>query len=279
MALRTYRPLTPGLRQRVTVSRAGLWSGKPEKGLVEGLTRKGGRNNYGRTCVFSKAGGHKRAYRRIDFKRDKWGVAAIVERFEYDPNRSAFIALVRYDDGEKRYILAPERLKVGDKVMAGPKADIKPGNALPIGRIPAGTLVHNIETKPGAGGRLVRAAGCSAQVSGQDNDYVIFRLGSGEQRRAHVDAMATIGVVSNSDHGNRVLGKAGYARHLGRKPSVRGVAMNPVDHPHGGGEGRSSGGRHPSTPWGKPTKGGRTRANKRTDKDILRSRHAGRRRG
>ena len=216
----------------------------------------------------------KRNYRRIDFKRRKFDVPATVERFEYDPNRTAFIALIKYEDGELAYILAPQRLSVGDKVIAAERADIKPGNAMPMANMPIGTIIHNVEMKPGKGGQLARSAGTYAQLIGRDRSYALIRLSSGEQRMIHADCMATVGAVSNPDHGNIKLGKAGRKRLLGKRPAVRGVAMNPIDHPHGGGEGRTSGGRHPVTPWGKPTKGKRTRNNKTTDKYILRSRHA-----
>jgi large subunit ribosomal protein L2 len=274
MALKTYNPTTASQRQLVTVSRASLHKGKPVKALTEGLTGSGGRNNAGRMTARRRGGGHKRTYRIIDFKRNKLDVQAVVERLEYDPNRSAFIALVRYDDGDRAYILAPQRVGPGDKVVAAERADIRPGNAMPLKAMPVGTIVHNIEMKPGKGGQVARAAGAYAQYVGRDQGYAILKLNSGEQRRVHQDCMATVGAVSNSDHSNINIGKAGRNRWLGRRPSVRGVAMNPIDHPHGGGEGRSSGGRHPVTPWGKPTKGKRTRSNKQTDKFIARSRHA-----
>ncbi len=221
-----------------------------------------------------RGGGHKRAYRRIDFKRRKLDLEAVVERLEYDPNRTAFIALIKYSDGELSYILAPQRLAVGDAVIASMQADVKPGNAMPLVAMPVGTIVHNVEMKPGAGGQIARSAGTYAQYVGREQGYAILRLNSGEQRLVHQNCFATVGAVSNPDHGNINIGKAGRNRWLGRKPGVRGVAMNPVDHPLGGGEGRSSGGRHPVTPWGKPTKGKKTRANKRTNKFIARSRHA-----
>ncbi|SER00961.1 LSU ribosomal protein L2P [Faunimonas pinastri] len=274
MALKTFNPTTPGQRQLVIVDRSELWKGKPEKGLTEGLNRSGGRNNLGRVTAFGRGGGHKRTYRLVDFKRRKFDVPATVERLEYDPNRSAFIALVRYEDGELSYILAPQRLAAGDTVVAGESVDVKPGNAMPLRSIPVGTVIHNVELKPGRGGQMARSAGAYAQLVGRDQGYAIIRLGSGEQRLVHGMCMATIGAVSNQDHSNASLGKAGRSRWLGRRPSVRGVAMNPVDHPHGGGEGRTSGGRHPVTPWGKPTKGKKTRSNKRSSKFILRSRHA-----
>ena len=275
MALKTYNPTTPGQRQLVTVDRSGLWKGKPVKGLTEGLTKSGGRNNMGRATARRRGGGHKRNYRIVDFKRRKMDMTATVERLEYDPNRSAFIALIRYEDGELSYILAPQRLGIGDQVISGESnVDVKPGNAMPLKSVPVGTIIHNVELKPGKGGQIARAAGSYVQLVGRDQGYAILRLGSGEQRLAHGDCFATVGAVSNPDHANISLGKAGRSRWLGRRPSVRGVAMNPVDHPHGGGEGRTSGGRHPVTPWGKPTKGKRTRSNKASDKFILRSRHA-----
>jgi large subunit ribosomal protein L2 len=274
MALKTFKPTTPSQRQLVLVDRSELYKGKPVKGLTEGKHSSGGRNNNGRITVRWRGGGHKRAYRLVDFKRIKQGVPAVVERLEYDPNRTAFIALIRYEDGELSYILAPQRLAVGDSVVAGRQADIKPGNAMPLQAMPVGTIVHNVEMKPGRGGQIARSAGTYAQYVGRDAGYAILRLNSGEQRLVHQNCMATVGAVSNPDHGNISIGKAGRNRWLGKKPSVRGVAMNPVDHPHGGGEGRTSGGRHPVTPWGKPTKGKKTRNNKRTQKFIARSRHA-----
>jgi large subunit ribosomal protein L2 len=274
MALRTYKPTTPGQRQLVLVDRSELYKGKPVKGLTEGKTSSGGRNNNGRITVRWRGGGHKRAYRLVDFKRTKLDMPAVVERLEYDPNRTAFIALIRYSDGELSYILAPQRLTVGDSVVSGRQADVKPGNAMPLQAMPVGTIVHNVEMRPGRGGQIARSAGTYAQYVGRDAGYAILRLNSGEQRLVHQSCMATVGAVSNPDHGNVSIGKAGRNRWLGKKPSVRGVAMNPVDHPHGGGEGRTSGGRHPVTPWGKPTKGKKTRNNKRTDKFIARSRHA-----
>lgn len=273
MALKTFKPTSPGHRQLVIVDRSDLWKGKPVKTLTEGLSKSGGRNNHGRNTAPNRGGGHKRTYRVIDFKRRKFDVEATVERIEYDPNRTAYIALLRYDDGELSYILAPQRLAVGDKVVAGAKADVKPGNAMPLSAIPVGTIVHNIELKPGKGGQVARSAGGYAQVVGRDQGYTVIRLNSGEQRRVLGTCMASVGAVSNQDHMNTNLGKAGRSRWLGKRPHVRGVVMNPVDHPHGGGEGRTSGGRHPVTPWGKPTKGKRTRSNKSTDKFIVRSRH------
>jgi large subunit ribosomal protein L2 len=273
MALKTYKPTTPGQRQLVLVDRSGLYRGKPVKGLTEGKISSGGRNNYGRVTQRWRGGGHKRAYRVVDFKRAKRDMPAVVERLEYDPNRTAFIALVRYEDGELTYILAPQRLAVGDTIVAAGQADVKPGNAMPLGAMPVGTIVHNVEMKPGKGGQIARSAGTYAQYVGRDQGYAILRLNSGEQRLVPQACFATVGAVSNPDHANISIGKAGRNRWKGRMPSVRGVAMNPVDHPLGGGEGRSSGGRHPVTPWGKPTKGKKTRRNKATDKYIARSRH------
>ncbi|WP_372004226.1 50S ribosomal protein L2 [Tistrella mobilis] len=272
MALKAYKPTSPGRRQLVLVDRSELWKGKPVKSLTEGLTKSGGRNNLGRVTAFQVGGGHKRRYRLVDFKRRKWDVEASVVRLEYDPNRTAFIALIEYTDGEQAYILAPQRLKAGDKVVAGAKVDVRPGNAMPLSAIPVGTIVHNVELKPGKGGQIARSAGTYVQVVGKDGNYVMLRMASGEQRMVRAECMATIGAVSNPDHQNVSLGKAGRSRWMGRRPVVRGVAMNPVDHPHGGGEGRTSGGRHPVTPWGKPTKGKRTRNNKATDKFIVRRR-------
>ncbi|MEL6369239.1 MAG: 50S ribosomal protein L2 [Pseudomonadota bacterium] len=274
MALRKFNPTTPSRRQLVLVDRSELWKGGPEKTLTEGLTSKGGRNNKGRITVRRRGGGAKKLYRQIDFKRRKFDIEAKVERLEYDPNRTAFIALIKYLDGELAYILAPQRLKAGDKVIAGQKVDVKPGNAMPLKSVPVGTIVHNIEMKPGKGGQIARSAGAYVQLVGRDGSMAQVRLSSGEVRLVHGDCMATIGAVSNADHMNQVIAKAGRNRHKGKRPSVRGVVMNPVDHPHGGGEGRTSGGRHPVTPWGKPTKGHRTRKNKKTDKLIIRSRHA-----
>ncbi|WP_181705220.1 50S ribosomal protein L2 [Chthonobacter rhizosphaerae] len=274
MALKTYKPTTPGQRQLVLVDRSELYKGGPVKTLTEGLNKSGGRNNTGRVTAFNRGGGHKRSYRMVDFKRRKLDVVATVERLEYDPNRTAFIALVRYADDELSYILAPQRLAVGDQVIASASADVKPGNAMPLSAIPVGTLIHNVELKPGKGGQIARSAGSYAQLVGRDQGYAIVRLNSGEQRKILGTCFASIGAVSNPDHANVSIGKAGRSRWLGRRPSVRGVAMNPIDHPHGGGEGRTSGGRHPVTPWGKPTKGKKTRSNKSTDKFIVRSRHA-----
>ena len=273
MALKSYNPRTPSQRQLVRVDRSELHKGKPVKNLTEGLTKSGGRNNTGRITSWHRGGGHKRRYRLVDFKRRQSGVAS-VERLEYDPNRTAFIALIKYEgSGELSYILAPQRLAVGDKVESGKDADIKPGNALPLGSIPVGTIVHNVELQPGRGGQIARSAVSYVQIVGRDSGYAQVRLNSGEVRLVRQECMATIGAVSNPDHSNQNMGKAGRMRWKGRRPHVRGVVMNPVDHPHGGGEGRTSGGRHPVTPWGKPTKGKRTRTNKKTDRLIMRSRH------
>ena len=273
MALKKYNPTTPSQRQLVLVDRSHLWKGKPVKGLTEGLSKSGGRNNQGRISMWHRGGGHKRSYRVVDFKRTKRGVPAIVERLEYDPNRTAFIALIKYEDGELSYILAPQRLAPGDTVIADETADVKPGNAMPLASMPIGTIVHNVEMKPGKGGQIARAAGTYVQLVGRDAGYAIVKLKSGETRMLSAECMATVGAVSNPDNSNVSFGKAGRMRWKGRKPVVRGVAMNPVDHPHGGGEGRTSGGRHPVTPWGKSTKGKRTRSNKVSNKFILRSRH------
>lgn len=274
MALKTFKPITPGLRQLVLVDRSDLYKGKPVKTLTEGKSSSGGRNNLGRVTSRFRGGGHKRSYRLVDFKRRKTDMAAVVERIEYDPNRSAFIALIKYADGELSYILAPQRLAVGDSVISAESADVKPGNAMPIANIPVGTIVHNVELKIGKGGAVARSAGTYAQIVGRDEGYVILRLNSGEQRLVHGRCLASIGAVSNPDHMNVSIGKAGRNRWLGWRSHNRGVAMNPIDHPHGGGEGRTSGGRHPVTPWGFPTKGKKTRSNKRTDKFILASRHS-----
>jgi large subunit ribosomal protein L2 len=273
MALKNFKPTTPGQRGLVLVDKSGLWKGKPEKSLTVGLKKKGGRNNLGRITVRHQGGGAKRLYRKIDFKRQKLDAIASVERIEYDPNRSAFIALIIYEDGEKAYILAPQRLRVGDQVVSADKADIKPGNTMPFSGMPVGTIVHNIEMKVGKGGQIARSAGAYAQFIGRDGGYAQLRLSSGEVRVVRQECLATVGAVSNPDNSNQNLGKAGRSRYLGRRPTVRGVVMNPIDHPHGGGEGRTSGGRHPVTPWGKPTKGAKTRSNKSTDKYIIRSRH------
>jgi large subunit ribosomal protein L2 len=274
MALKTYNPVTPSQRQLVNIDRAVLYKGKPVKALTEGKNSQGGRNNLGRVTVRFRGGGHKQAYRKVDFKRRKFGVAAKVERIEYDPNRTGFIALIKYEDGELAYILAPQRLAVGDTVVSGERVDVKPGNAMPLASIPIGTIVHNIELNVGKGGQIARSAGTYAQIVGRDGDYVIMRLNSTEQRLVHGRCMATIGAVSNPDNMNTSIGKAGRKRWMGWRPHNRGVAMNPIDHPHGGGEGRTSGGRHPVTPWGFPTKGKKTRKNKSTNKFIISSRHA-----
>jgi large subunit ribosomal protein L2 len=274
MALKTFNPVTPGQRQLVIVDRSGLHKGKPVKSLTEGKSSTGGRNNYGRATVRFRGGGHKQAYRVIDFKRRKFDAPAKVERIEYDPNRTAFIALIKYADGELAYILAPQRLAPGDTVVSGEHVDVKPGNAMPMASMPVGTIVHNIELKVGKGGQIARSAGTYAQIVGRDQDYVILRLNSAEQRLVHGRCMATVGAVSNPDSMNTSIGKAGRKRWMGRRPHNRGVAMNPIDHPHGGGEGRTSGGRHPVTPWGFPTKGKKTRKNKATTKFIISSRHA-----
>ncbi|WP_419902050.1 50S ribosomal protein L2 [Kiloniella sp.] len=273
MALKTFNPVTPSQRNLVLIDRSDLYKGKPVKKLTEGLTKSGGRNNNGRITMRRRGGGHKRSYRIIDFKRTKFDVAGTVQRIEYDPNRTAFIALIEYADGEQAYILAPQRLQVGDSVISGAKTDVKPGNAMPLSAIPVGTIVHNVELKAGKGGQIARSAGTYVQLVGRDAGYAQIRLNSGEVRMVRAECMATVGSVSNPDNSNQKLGKAGRNRWLGKRPSVRGVAMNPVDHPHGGGEGRTSGGRHPVTPWGKPTKGARTRSNKKTDGLIIRRRH------
>ncbi len=274
MALKKYKPTTPGQRGLVLIDRADLYKGRPEKTLTQGLTKKGGRNNTGRITARRIGGGSKKLYRIVDFKRRKWDMPATVERIEYDPNRTAFIALVKYEDGELNYVIAPQRLAVGDTIIAGAKVDIRPGNAMPLSGMPIGTIIHNVEMKPLKGGQIARSAGSYAQFVGRDGGYAQIRLGSGELRLVRQECMATVGAVSNSDHSNQNFGKAGRTRWKGKRPSVRGVAMNPIDHPHGGGEGRTSGGRNPVTPWGKPTKGPRTRNNKTTDKLIIRSRHA-----
>jgi large subunit ribosomal protein L2 len=274
MALKQFRPTSPGRRQLVIVDRGELHKGKPVKALTEGLTKSGGRNNAGRVTAFRHGGGHKRTYRKIDFKRRKWNVEATVERLEYDPNRTAFIALIKYKDGELAYIVAPQRLKVGDTVVAGERVDVKPGNAMPLKAIPVGTIIHNVELKPLKGAQMARSAGTYAQVVGRDAGYAQLRMASGEVRMVQDVCMATIGAVSNPDNMNEVWGKAGRSKWLGRKPTVRGVAMNPVDHPHGGGEGKTSGGRHPVTPWGKKTRGPKTRKTKPSDRLIVRRRHS-----
>ena len=272
MALKTFNPTTPSQRELVQVDRSELWKGKPVKALTEGKRSQGGRNNHGHITSRFRGGGHKRRYRIVDFKRIKHDMPATVERLEYDPNRSAFIALIKYQDGELAYILAPQRLAAGDQVVSGERADIKPGNALPLKNIPVGTIVHNVEMKVGKGGQIARAAGSYVQLVGKDQGYAQLRLSSGEVRMVRGECMATIGAVSNPDHQYVNYGKAGRFRWLGWRPHNRGVSMNPVDHPLGGGEGRTSGGRHPVTPWGKPTKGYKTRNNKKTDGLIMRRR-------
>lgn len=272
MALKNFNPVTPSLRELVQVDRTGLWKGKPFKGLTKGLTKTGGRNNQGRITAWHRGGGHKRLYRIIDFKRNKLDVFATVERIEYDANRTAFIALVKYEDGEYSYILAPQKLVVGDKIMSSAEADIKIGNCLPLKSIPIGTTLHNVEMKIGKGGQIARAAGTSVDLVGKDAGYAQIKLRSGEFRLVPLGCKATIGVLSNVDQKNINFGKAGRSRWLGWRPHVRGVAMNPVDHPHGGGEGKTSGGRHPVTPWGFLTKGKKTRKNKSTSKYIIKKR-------
>jgi large subunit ribosomal protein L2 len=274
MALKSFKPVTNSQRQLVLVDRSGLHKGPPVKRLTEGQKRPGGRNNLGRITVRWQGGGHKQTYRIIDFKRTRHDQPATVERLEYDPNRTSFIALIKYRNGDLSYIIAPQRLAAGDVVMSGDKVDVKPGNAMPLGAMPVGTIVHNVEMKPGKGGQIARAAGTYAQYLGRDQGYALMRLNSGEVRRVLLQCRATVGAVSNPDHMNQVLSKAGRNVWRNRRPSVRGTAMNPIDHPHGGGEGRTKGGRHPVTPWGKPTKGAKTRKNKRTTREIVRSRHA-----
>jgi large subunit ribosomal protein L2 len=274
MALKTFKPVTSSQRQLVLVDRSGLHKGPPVKRLTEGQKRPGGRNNLGRITVRWQGGGHKQSYRIIDFKRGRHDEPAKVERLEYDPNRTCFIALIKFRNGDLSYIIAPQRLAAGDVVMSGDKVDVKPGNAMPLGAMPVGTIVHNVEMKPGKGGQIARAAGTYAQYLGRDAGYALLRLNSGEVRRVLLSCRATVGAVSNPDHMNEVLSKAGRSVWRNRRPSVRGTAMNPIDHPHGGGEGRTKGGRHPVTPWGKPTKGAKTRKNKRTTRNIVRSRHA-----
>lgn len=271
MALKTFRPTTPSLRHLVQVDRAHLWKGAPIKMLVEGKIKTGGRNVNGRITTRHIGGGHKQSYRKVDFRRRKFDMPATVERLEYDPNRTAFIALVKYQDGEMAYILAPQRLAVGDTVISGLKVDVKPGNAMPLAGMPIGTIVHNVEIKSGRGGQIARSAGSYVQLVGRDSGWAILRLNSGETRKVRADCMASIGAVSNPDHANEVTGKAGRTRWKGTRPTVRSTAMNPVDHPNGG---RTKGGKHWATPWGKPTKGYKTRSNKSTDKYIIRSRNA-----
>jgi large subunit ribosomal protein L2 len=274
MALKTFNPTSPGRRQLVLVDRSDLHKGKPVKALTEGLSKKGGRNNRGRITARRIGGGAKKLYRKVDFKRTRWDMPAVVERLEYDPNRTAFIALIKYEDGLLSYIITPQRLEVGDTVVTSKTADIKPGNTLPLKNIPVGTIIHNIELKPEKGAQMIRSAGTYAQLVGRDGGYAQIKLTSGELRMVLDTCLATIGAVSNPDNMNQVLSKAGRKRHMGKRPSVRGVVMNPVDHPHGGGEGKSSGGRHPVTPWGKKTRGPKTRSNKATDRLIIRRRNA-----
>tara|TARA_B110000438_G_scaffold59399_1_gene59546 strand:- start:91 stop:924 length:834 start_codon:yes stop_codon:yes gene_type:complete len=273
MSLHKSKPTSAGRRHQVAVKTAGLHKGKPFSGLLAKKSKNGGRNNTGRITVRHQGGGHKQRYRIIDFKRDKDGIPGEIERLEYDPNRSSHIALVKYMDGERRYILAPKGIEVGTKIVSGDESPIKLGNALTLKSIPVGTLVHNIEMKPGKGGQLIRSAGGTAQVAAREGAYVSIRLRSGETRKIHVDCKATIGEIGHGEHNLRKIGKAGAMRWRGVRPTVRGVAMNPVDHPHGGGEGRTSGGRHPVSPWGTPTKGYKTRSNKRTDNMIIRDRN------
>jgi large subunit ribosomal protein L2 len=269
MPIKSYKPVTPSRRFMTVLTREDITKDRPEKSLVEGKTSSGGRNNKGQITIRFRGGGHKRLYRVVDFRRDKTGVPARVAAIEYDPNRSARIALLHYVDGEKRYILAPVGLEVGQTVVSGPQADIRPGNALPLENIPAGTTIHNIELRPGKGGQMVRSAGAAAQLVSKEGGMALVKLPSGEVRRVPSNCYATIGQVGNLDHENVSLGKAGRKRWLGRRPHNRGVSMNPIDHPHGGGEGRTSGGRHPVTPWGQPTRGYKTRNNKRTDRFIV----------
>ena len=271
MALKTYRPTSPGLRQLVLVDKSHLWKGAPIKMLVEGKSRTGGRNHHGRTTMRHIGGGHKQAYRLVDFRRRKFDLEATVERIEYDPNRTAFLALLKYEDGEFAYILAPQRLAVGDRVVSGPKVDVKPGNAMPLASMPIGTIVHNVELKQARGGQIARSAGSYVQLVGRDGGWAILKLNSGETRRVRQECMATVGAVSNPDHANTSTGKAGRTRWRGIRPTVRSIAMNPVDHPNGG---RTKGGKHWATPWGKPTKGYKTRKNKATQKFIVRPRQA-----
>ena len=274
MPTRNYKPTSPGRRQMSVSTFEEVTRKRPEPSLVEGKSSSGGRNSYGRVTSWHRGGGHKRLYRRIDFRRDKLSIPAKVASIEYDPNRSARIALLHYRDGEKRYILAPQGLAVGDMLLSGPEAEIRPGNALPLTNIPMGTVIHAIELKPGKGAQLVRAAGVGAQLMAREGDYATIRMPSGENRMVHVRCQASIGQVGNLEHENRSIGKAGRSRWMGKRPNVRGVAMNPIDHPMGGGEGKSSGGRHPCTPWGKPTKGYKTRKNHSTDKWIVKRRGA-----
>lgn len=273
MSLKTYSPMTPSQRGLVRVNKSNLWKGRPHKSLTVGHNSSGGRNNLGRITSRHRGGGHKRLYRVVDFKRKKMDCTATIERIEYDPNRSTYIALIKYDDGTYSYILAPENLKSGDKVDSGPDVDIKVGNCLPLKNIPVGTVIHNVEMKPGKGGQIGRSAGVSVSLAGKDSGYAQIKMPSGEVRLVQLECMATIGTLSNYSRKNTIIGKAGRSRWLGRRPHVRGVAMNPIDHPHGGGEGKTSGGRHPVTPWGKPTKGKKTRKkNKLTNQFIIRRR-------
>lgn len=275
MALKTFKPMTPSQRGLVLIDRSDLYKGAPEKSLTEGTKSTGGRDNQGHVTSRHRGGGHKKKYRTIDFRRNKFDMVAKVERIEYDPNRSAHIALIKYEDETLAYILAPQRIKAGDKVVAGQKEDIKPGNAMPLKNIPVGTILHNVEMKPGRGGQLARAAGSYVQLTGKDSGYVLLRLRSGEVRKVSAECLATVGAVSNQDHQNQKIGKAGRNRWLGKRPHVRGVAMNPVDHPHGGGEGKTSGGRHPVSPWGQPTRGLRTRSKKKnSNKHIISRRYS-----
>jgi len=272
MPLRKFRPLTPVQRFRTVSSFEEITRNRPERSLVERISRTGGRSNTGHTSSWLRGGGHRKLYRLVDFKRDKRGIPAKVAHIEYDPNRTSRIALLHYADGEKRYIVAPQLLKVGDVVLAGPDADVKPGNAMELGIVPLGTFVYNVELVPGKGGQLARSAGTYCQVMAREGDYAQLRLPSGEMRKVPTRSYCTIGQVGNEDHQNEVIGKAGKSRWMGRRPSVRGVAMNPVDHPMGGGEGKSSGGRHPCSPWGLLTKGKKTRKSKLSDKLIVRRR-------
>ena len=272
MTLKILKPTTPGQRGTVLVSKSHLWKGDPYKSLLRPQKSTGGRNNQGRITSRRMGGGVKRKYRVIDFKRNKFDIHAEIIRNEYDPNRSSFISLVKYEDGEFKYILSPNKIKIGDKIISGQNVEIKDGNSLPLKNIPVGTNVHNIELKPGAGGQMARSAGTSVQIISKEDVYVQLRLVSGEIRLVNKNCLATVGVVSNADNKNIKLGKAGRKRYLGFRPKVRGVVMNPVDHPHGGGEGRTSGGRHPVTPWGQPTKGKKTRTNKKTSVFILKRR-------
>ena len=273
MALKRYKPTTPGQRGLVLVDRDGLWTGKPEKRLTEGLPQKGGRNNLGRVTARRRGGRHKRSYRIVDFKRLKYDIVGTVERIEYDPNRSCYIMLVKFEDNSHAYYLAPQKIKVGEKIENGSKKEIKIGNCMPLQDIPVGINIHNVEIQPGAGGKLARSAGASVTISGLDGNYSLIKLASGEVRKIDSRALATIGVLSNPDQKNIKIGKAGRSRWLGRKPHTRGVVKNPVDHPHGGGEGKTAGGRHPVSPTGQSAKGLKTRDNKRTDKFIVKRRN------